>query len=449
MRPGILFAGTDDGRLWSSWNDGGSWTEHTANVKGVPAGTYVSRIEPSHFDSLTFYVTYDNHRRGDFTPYVFVTKDGGRTFSSIAGNLPTGGPDFAYVVREDPKNRDLLFVGTDVGAYVSLNRGESWQKFMTGLPTVPVMDLQVHPRDGELVAATHGRSFWIVDINALQQLDATVLAKSTYLFKPRTAFQWGEHPYNGESVGQKLFEVPSPQYGAEITYRLAAANGGPVKVVIQDASGDTIRTINGPGAVGVNRAVWDFRGKALPSPKLSPAALRDSIANMRKVIAALDSIEKEGTMAKPMLDRVRQGLTGGPDAMQQMMQQFGGFGGGGRFGAQAGRWQDRPGETPAAAPGAAGGRRGGAPGAEPAMPDQNQLFSVLQAAAGGRGGAMAALFGGGRRGGGGAPLVGTGDYLVSITVGGQTSKQVLHVERVSGGEGGGFPFDEDDEHHDR
>ena len=453
LRPGILYAGTDDGRLWSSWNDGGSWNEHTKNVTGVPVGTYVSRIEPSHYDSLTFYVTYDNHRRGDFAPYVFMTKDGGKTFASISGNLPTGGPDYAYVVREDPKNQNLLFVGTDVGAYASLDKGKSWQKFMTGLPATPVMDLAVHPRDGELIAATHGRGFWIVDINALQQMDAAVVAKAAHLFKPRPAFQWGEKPFGGESVGQKLFQVPSAQYGAEIVYKLATANAGQVKVVIQDASGDTLRTLNGAGAAGINRVTWDFRGKAPPSPKLTPAEVRDSINNIRKIIVALDSIEKEGTMPKPILDRVRTGLTGGPDAMQAMITQFAAFGGGGGGfgGGQAGRWQDRPGETPAAAPGAGGPGRGGnrpAPGAGEsggAAPDQNQLMSVFQAIGGRGAGGMAAMFGGGgRRGGGGAPFVGTGDYLVSITVGAQTMKQVLHVERISGGGGGGFPFDDDD-----
>ncbi len=437
VRPGILYAGTDDGRLWSTMNDGGSWTEHTANVKGVPAGTYVSRIEPSRFDSLTFYVSYDNHRRGDFTPYVVMTKDGGKSFTSIAGNLPTGGPDYVYVIREDTKNPNLLFVGTDVGVYASLDRGKSWTKFMTGLPTTPVMDLVIHPRDGELVAATHGRSFWIVDISALQQVDAKVAAAPAHLFKPRTAFQWGEKPVNGESVGQNLFQVPSPQYGAEITYKLAQSNTGQVRVVIQDASGDTLRTLNGPGAAGIQRVTWDFRGKPAPSPKLSPAEVRDSINNVRKIITALDSIEKEGTLPKPLLDRFRTGLTGGPEAMQAMVQGFGGFGGGGGgFGAQAGRWQDRPGETPAAAPGAGGAGRGGAAAGPP---DQQQLISVLQAVAGRSG--MAMFFGGGgRRGGGGGGLVGTGDYLVSITVGGQTYKQVLRVERVSGGSGTGFPF---------
>jgi hypothetical protein len=456
MRPGILFAGTDDGRVWSSWNDGGSWTEHTKNVPGVPAGTYVSRIEPSHFDSLTFFVTFDNHRRGDFAPYVVMTKDAGKTFTSIAGNLPTGGPDFAYVVREDLKNKNLLFVGTDVGAYASLDQGKTWQKFMTGLPTTPVMDLQIHPRDGELVAATHGRGFWIVDINQLQQMDTAVVAKAAHLFKPRTAFQWGEKPYGGESVGQKLFQVGSPTYGAEIAYKLATANAGQVKVVIQDVSGDTLRTLNGPGVVGINRVTWDFRGKAAPSPKLSPAEVRDSINNIKKVITALDSIEKEGTMPKALLDRVRTGLTGGPEAMQAMITQFaafgGGGGGGGGFGGQAGRWQDRPGET---APGAGGGRGqggggGGPGGAGGAPPDQQQLMNVLQAVAGRGATGMGALFGGGgRRGGGGGGLVGTGDYLVSITIGSQTFKQVLHVERVSGGGSTGFPFGEDEDGHDK
>ena len=442
LRPGILYAGTDDGRLWLTWNDGGSWTEHTSSVKGVPAGTYVSRIEPSHFDSLTFYVTYDNHRRGDFTPYVVVTKDGGKTFASIAGNLPTGGPDFAYVIREDLKNPNLLFVGTDVGVYASSNKGQDWQKFMTGLPTVPVFDLAIHPRDGELIAATHGRSFWIVDISALQQMDAAVVAKAAHLFKPRTAFQWGEKPFNGESVGNRVFQVPSPTYGAEITYRLATANPGQVRIVIQDASGDTLRTLNGPGSAGINRMTWDFRGKAPPSPRLSPAEVRDSTSNVLRVIAALDSIEKEGTIAKPMLDRMRQGLTGGADTMQQMITQLGGFGGGGGggFGGQAGRWQDRPGETPAGAGGGGRGPGGGAAGGAGAAPDMNQLFGVMQAALGRAG--MNQLFGGGgRRGGGATPLVGTGDYLVSITVGGQTLKQVLRVERVSGGAGTGFPFE--------
>ena len=473
LRAGILYAGTDDGRLWITWNDGGAWTEVTRNVTGVPAGTYVSRIEPSHFDSLAFYVTYDNHRRDDFTPYVFATTDGGKTFKSIANNLPTGGPDYVYVIREDVKNRDLLFAGTEVGVYVSTDRGQRWQRFMSGLPTTPVMDLQIHPRDGELIAATHGRSFWIADINALQQWNAQVASKPVHLFKPRPAFQWGERAFDGQSVGQKLFEAPSPPFGAEILYRVTQPVTGPVKVLIQDVAGDTLATLNGAGAVGIQRVTWNFRGKAPRSVALSPAGLRDSLKTARTLSAMLDTVEKEGTLPKATVDRIRAAIAS-PEGIQGLFP--GGFGGGGRGGR--GGFAERPGEQMTPARGGAAGRgaagaatpagatpagatpagatpagatpagatpagaapaaAGGAAGGEPAPLDPQTIFAAF--GGGGRGAVLGTLFGGGRGGGGGAPIVGTGDYLVSITVNGQTQKQVLHVERASGTGGGGGGF---------
>jgi photosystem II stability/assembly factor-like uncharacterized protein len=461
VRAGILFAGTDDGRLWTSWNDGGSWNEVTKNVTSIPAGTYVSRIEPSHFDSLTFYVTYDNHRRNDFTPYVLATNDGGKTFKSIASNLPTGGPDFAYVIREDLKNQDLLFVGTDVGAYVSTNRGQSWQKFMAGLPTTPVMDLQIHPRDGELIAATHGRGFWIADIAPLQQWNAQMADKAVHLFTPKPAFQWGERAFDGQSVGQKLFEVQSPTYGAEIVYRVTQPVTGQVKVIVQDARGDTLATLNGPGRTGIQRVVWNYRGKAAPSIALSPAGKRDSITNARKLATLLDTVEKEGTLPKSTVDRIRAVMASGEGLQGLFPGGFGGGGGGGRGG-----FNERPGENMTPAPGArgAGGGRGagvpagavpagvvpagvvpagvapgGAPGADAPI-DPQAMFAAL--GGGGRGSALALIFGGGGGRGGPPPVVGTGDYLVSITINGQTQKQVLHVERASGTGGGGGGFEE-------
>jgi len=252
VRAGILFAGTDDGKVWISRNDGGQWEDLTGRFPGVPAGTYVSRIEPSWRDSMTVHVTFDNHRNGDFTPYVFSSSDFGKTFRSISANLPTGGPDFVHVIREDPHNPDLLFVGTDVGAFVSVNRGLSWQRFMTGLPTVPVHDLKVHPRDRELVAATHGRAFWIVDIAALEQLTPAVLAADAHLFEPPVAWQFADFPIEGQSAGHQTFAAPGPPYGATITYRLAARQTG-LRIAVQDATGDTIQTINAPGAPGINR----------------------------------------------------------------------------------------------------------------------------------------------------------------------------------------------------
>src|SRR5437879_4924513 len=266
VRQGLLYAGTDDGNVWLTRNDGGTWETLTGRFPGAPAGTYVSRIEPSHFDTATFYVTFDGHSTNNFAPYVYVTTDFGKTFTAISHNLPTGGPDYVHVVREDPFNRTVLYVGTDVGAYVSRDRGASWQKFMTGLPVVPVHDLKVHPREHELIAATHGRGIWIVDVAALEQLADSVLAASAYLFEPKTAYEYGEAVRANTSGGHKQFVSPSPQYGAEIVYRLTGGDRRTqTKVVIRDVRGDTVRTVHGPGGTAP-------RDLGIPGSHATPAA---------------------------------------------------------------------------------------------------------------------------------------------------------------------------------
>lgn len=451
VRPGVLFAGTDDGRVWVSKNDGGSWDEVTKNITGVPAGAYVSRLEGSYAAEGTFYVTFDDHRRDNYLPYVFMTTDYGRTFKSIASNLPKGHADFVHVIREDPRNPNLLYVGTDVGAYVSLNRGESWQRFMTGLPTTPVHDLQVHPRDRELIAGTHGRSIWIVDVAPLQEMTTQVLAQSAYLFSPRTAFQWGESPINGGNSGHKLFQAPSPQYGADIWYRVAQGTGQ-ARIVIQDASGDTLTTMNGPGGPGVHRISWNMRGKTPPAPPLSPAQLRDSIQQAQRTAAVLDSLEKDGTIPANLIAQARTAMSQGAGGIQALMGGGGGggggFGGGGFGGGGAGGARnDRPGETratpsfptggAAAGGGGGGGGRGGAgggggaPGAGGAEGIQ-QVFAAMREAMGpdfnpfgGGGGGR-----GGRGGAGGGGMAGTGDYKVTVTAGGRTMSQPLRVEQL-------------------
>jgi photosystem II stability/assembly factor-like uncharacterized protein len=296
MRAGVLFAGTDDGNLWTTSDDGRNWTELTARLRGlVPERTYVSRIEPSRYDLNTFYVTFDNHRTGDFTPYVVVTTDGGRSFKSIANNLPRGGPDFVHVIREDPVNRDLLYLGTDVGAYVSLDRGASWRKFMVGLPTVPVHDLKVHPRDRELIAGTHGRSIWIVDVAPLQQVKQGQVANEPLLFETKPAIQFGNPPVGGESAGQQLFSVNSPGVGAEFSY---FTPGGSMatspRVIILNARGDTIQTGSGLSSTGVHKLVWNFRRRLDPPRPLSPAEKRDSIFFYQRLDFVVDSLKRAG-----------------------------------------------------------------------------------------------------------------------------------------------------------
>jgi len=385
-------------------------------------------------------VAFDGHRSNDFTPYVFITKDYGKTFTSIASNLPTGGPDFVHVIREDPYNPNLLFLGTDVGAYVSTNRGGSWQKFMNGLPTVPVHDLKIHPRDHELIAGTHGRSIWIVDILPLEQMVDSMRGKTVALFAPRVAYQYGEPTVEGQDEGQHVFEAPSPTYGADIWYRLAGGTArGQTRLVISDVTGDTIATVNGPASAGLHKVTWDFRGKAPKAAALSPSEVRDSVVQARRMVFVADSLEKAGTLPAPLIARIKTAAASGDQAA---LTQIFGFGRGGRGGAGAPTgFQERPGEGPMPrAPGAAQGQRGERAGAEPAMdPSEMRELAQLFRAPGSRG------FGGFGRGG--APTVGTGDYLVTMTVDGKKYTQVLHVERVRGGDSGGFFGGEEDEDH--
>jgi hypothetical protein len=491
VRPGFLAAGTDDGNVWVTRTDGAAWEQIPAGrFAGLAAGdVYVSRIEPSHFDSLTFYVTFDNHRWNDFTPYVYVTNDYGKSFRSIAANLPKDHVgDYVHVVREDPHNRDLLFVGTSRAVYTSLDRGQSWQRLMSGMPTVPVYDLKIHPRDRELIAATHGRGIWLVDITALEQLagdsGTKVIAEAAHLFQPRTAYEYGQGPAMGASAngeGHKVFNAPSPPYGADILYRVgtgavasaastgdndgnnaaptAAPNaGGPAaagqgqrgqrgpqaQILITNAKGDTVRTLTGPATAGLHRVTWDFRGR--PAARvLSPSQLRDSVVAARRITFVFDSLEKAGTMPKPALDRLRQATAGGD--LTALFR-----GGGGRGGAAAG-WTARPGEGAVVGAAGAGRPAGAGEAGEQSQADALNAFpggtQELQrllrppGQGGGRGG-----FGGGR--GAQAPVVAAGDYLVTLTVGGKSYKQLLRVERVSGGDDtGGFGFGDDDQDDDR
>jgi hypothetical protein len=346
---------------------------------------------------------------------VFATDDGGQTFRSIVSNLPTGAPDYVHVVREDPVNPDLLYLGTDVGVYISFNRGGSWQKFMSGLPTVPVRDLKIHPRDRELIAATHGRSFWIVDVAPLQQVNANVLASNAFLFEPSPAFHFGTPPTGGEFTAQLYFEAPNPGSGAEIRYWLGSAQSGQVRIAILDSRGDTVQTVNGSGAKGLNRAVWNLRGNAEQLP-LSPSEKRDSINTERRLAQVTDSLVKAGT-PKADVDRAVEQLRGAGGAA------FAGRGGRGGGQAQATQWVERPAE------GAAGGGRGGFGGGRGGTTTLSQ--QIMQLVRGESGGGRGRGFGGGglfpRRNAGPAPMAAPGVYTIRMTVGGQTLTQKLTV----------------------
>jgi hypothetical protein len=456
VKPGLLFAGTDDGNMWKSTNDGATWENLTGRFPGLPAEPFVSRIEPSHFDTLTFYVTFDNHRVNDFMPYLYATNDGGKTFHSMVNDLPKDGvADFLHVMREDPYNRDLLFVGSSLSVYASIDRGAHWSKFAANLPSVAVYDLKIHPRDHELMAATHGRSLWAVDIVPIEQLSAKTLAATAALFEPKTAMQYGEGPTlssTGNGNAQQYFSVPSPAYGAEISYRLGAgAPSGSVRILVSDARGDTIATLNGSGTPGVHTVVWNFQGArrvASVEVTLSASERRDSILKAVRAPAVLDSLKKAG-FDTAAIARVNTLLAGGAPVAGGRAGGGGGGGGGGGRGAvncdhPLTMWEPfcpRPAEGAA---GAGGGGGGGGRGGAPESANVLKIYSLIglkAPAGGGRGGGGGGGGGRGGAGGGrGAVFAGTGEYLVTMTVGGQTFKQVLKVERVSGGEDSVNPF---------
>ena len=411
VKQGLLFAGTDDGLVWTSPDDGKTWNNLTDRFKGkVPAGTYVRRIEPSWKDANRFYVAFDGHRTGDYTPYLFATDDGGKSFRSIVANLPAGGPDFVHVVREDPVNPDLLYVGTDVGAYVSLDRGKSWQKFMNGLPTVPVHDLKVHPRDRELIAATHGRSIWIVDVAPLQELKQELLATTEpTFFRPVAAAAWGKPPIEGQSTGHLRFQGETRPVGAELVYYLPADAGGRTTLVITNAKGDTVQTLNGGGAPGLQRVSWNLRTRAAARPPLSLSERRDSVRNELRVTQVADSLIKAG-LDSSAVQRVAGQLRGGSGGSAF---QRGGGGGGGIGTLQRRGFVDRPGETAAVSQGA------GAPGG----PDTQRVTQAFRDA-----GIRGAQGGGGFGGGGAQPaFVEPGEYTVTLKVGDRALTQKLQV----------------------
>ena len=436
---GELYAGTDDGRVWRT-PEGAEWIELTDRFEGVPEGTYVSRIEPSSHDPNRFYVTFDNHRRDDYTPYVYATDDGGETFRSIASNLPAGAPDFVHVIREDPVNEDLLFVGTDVGAYVSTDRGGSWSRFMDGLPTVPVHDLRIHPREREIIAGTHGRSIFVADISLLQELDGGRLPEAVTVFQPRTAIQYADPPVGGEFMAQGTFRGDAGEYGAEVSYFIpediaeqlaeaareerearreegeegaerrapgdraglaavrpggrgpAGAGGGgaglgaQASVAILNSAGDTVQVIDGSASAGVNRVRWTFNRRAAPAEP-SPADRADSIRNARMYAAVGDSLVEHEEVDREVMDQVLEMMQGGNQAGLRRMFGGGGRGGGGFGGGDTGGWQDRPAERYPQAGQAAGARGGaaaaasGAPaggGADEGGPDPASMREVFQ-----------------------------------------------------------------------
>lgn len=263
--PGIYWVGTADGNIQVSRDGGATWTEVSGNLPGGTRDYWVSGLEASWYEPGTAYASYDGHHSNDLRPYVFKTTDYGATWTSISGNLPTWGN--VNTIRQDPVNRNLLYAATEFGFYITLDEGRTWQRFMPNLPTVRADEVVVHPRENDLILATHGRSVWVLDdVTALQQMTNEATQREATLFAPRDAVAWKSDPRENVSApGMRHWAGENAPRGTAIAYHLRSAASGEVRVVITNlASGEAVRTCIGTGNQGLNRFQWTLSGDPAP-----------------------------------------------------------------------------------------------------------------------------------------------------------------------------------------
>jgi photosystem II stability/assembly factor-like uncharacterized protein len=297
LNPNTLWVGTDDGHLQVTRDGGRTWKNVVDRVPDLPKGTYVTRVIVSNSSDGTAYATFDGHRTNDFGIYVYMTPDYGETWKNIGGGLPRNN-GIVNVIREHPKNADLLLVGTEYGTFASWDRGANWTRMKMGVPTVPVDDILIHPRDNDLIFGTHGRSIWVLDdMTPLQQLNEKVLQSDLFLFDTRPATSWRlwNHKW---FASHREFVAPNPPSGAIINYYLKEKLGERerVRITIQDKNGKSVRELTCGGSAptvppagsrgggggggmfgggfaaarcdakpGINRATWDLR-QSSPMP---------------------------------------------------------------------------------------------------------------------------------------------------------------------------------------
>jgi photosystem II stability/assembly factor-like uncharacterized protein len=266
IKAGIIWTGSDDGVVSVTRDAGKAWANVTANVSGVPKNTYVSDVVPSRYAEGTAYVTFDGHRGGDYGTYAFVTTDFGATFRPIVNNLPKG--EVVRAIQEDPKAADVLYLGTETGLWVSWNRGGQWTRLKANLPTMPIYEIKVHPRDNDLILASHARGIWILDDLAPIQQWARAVSAGTFVFEPEAAVVF--NPANDQMKGfegDRLFLGPNPAPGTTLAYRLGA-DAKTVKWTIRDGGGSVVRELDGAAMrnrnkAGLNIVKWDLRVQPL------------------------------------------------------------------------------------------------------------------------------------------------------------------------------------------
>jgi photosystem II stability/assembly factor-like uncharacterized protein len=276
LTKGLIWVGTNDGLVQVTRDGGRNWTNVTKNIPNLPPFGTVSNIEPSRFEPGAAYITVDFHQVNNRDPFIYKTKDFGKTWKAITNGIPRSMLSYAHCIREDPVRRGLLYVGTENGLYVSFDDGEKWEPLQGNLPHAPVYWMVVQEHFNDLVVGTYGRGFWIFDdLTPIQQMNQAVRDASAHLFPPRPTYR-----FRPSVVPVTMSDDPSsgqnPPYGAAITYYLKSAPTGDVKIRIEEASGKRIRTLNGTKNVGLNRVTWNLEGESTTevrmrtSPQFAP-----------------------------------------------------------------------------------------------------------------------------------------------------------------------------------
>ncbi|MBN1271676.1 MAG: hypothetical protein JXB26_05340 [Candidatus Aminicenantes bacterium] len=256
VKQGVVWCGTDDGNVQVTQDGGKTWENVVGNIKGLPKNTWCSRIEASFFETGTAYASFDGHRHDDYGTYLYKTKDFGKTWTSLKGNLPFG---WIHVIREDPKNKNLLYVGTEFGIFASLDSGNSWFSLKNNLPTVAIRDIAVHPKENDLIIGTHGRGVWILDdLAPLQEMSPNVLASNEHLFSIRPSVR-RFFSTRGEGYAPPEFSGANSPNGLIITTYFKEKPETRPEIRILDKEGQVVSKVRHVFKKGLHRMVWNFQ----------------------------------------------------------------------------------------------------------------------------------------------------------------------------------------------
>ncbi|WP_299773038.1 hypothetical protein [uncultured Pseudoteredinibacter sp.] len=316
LKQGLIYAGTDDGLIQVTEDDGQSWRK-IEKIKNVPKLAYLADLMASPHDENTVFAVFNHHKYGDYQPYIFKSSNKGKSWTNIASNLPK--TDFAWTVIQDPKEESLLFAGTEYGLYFSVNGGKQWTQMRSGLPTIAIRDLEIQPREDDLVAASFGRGFYILDdMSFLRSISKKALNKDSLLFPVKNAWTYIIDNPDGYAYGANFFSSPNPDFGAAFTYyikdipetisakrqqaeqlkkkqgeaipypdwqdfaREKREEAAKVVFVIKDENNKQIATINKPMTRGVSRVTWDLRhgSKGERGPLVAPGRYTVSMAKI-------------------------------------------------------------------------------------------------------------------------------------------------------------------------